>query len=290
MKRSFRSIRFILLVGLAGAAPSSKHDVRLGDVVIGTQVLPYGFGKETVDGFQVIGDLKDAPHLLRSCGTQLKVQAARGLNIHQKIEQMARQSRVTDGRFQRPDEDTDRLYDADYAHCEGCDCLGSGEKAIPRRPRHKDHRVQIHLGTIASADQVMKNAKTRDRVAATQEALCFEMESAGLMGKFNCLPIRGICDYSDSHKNDHWHDYAAAAAAVCARELLGLIEPKQPSYQRSQTYPADPDQFMVGGFAEIERAIEGSMRFAHQLDTISRGSPRTQDSRREQGPEDCIIQ
>ncbi|BCS27706.1 uncharacterized protein APUU_60754S [Aspergillus puulaauensis] len=46
------------------------------------------------------------------------------------------------------------------------------------------------------------------------------MESAGLMAGFPCLPIRGICDYSDSHKNKQWQGYAAAIAAVFALSLI----------------------------------------------------------------------
>jgi nucleoside phosphorylase len=34
--------------------------------------------------------------------------------------------------------------------------------------------------------------------------LCFEMEAAGLINRFLCLVIRGICDYSDTHKNKEW--------------------------------------------------------------------------------------
>lgn len=40
-----------------------------------------------------------------------------------------------------------------------------------------------------------------------------------------CLPIRGICDYSDSHKNKDWQGYAAATAAAYARELLEVLPP-----------------------------------------------------------------
>ncbi|KAM7186285.1 hypothetical protein V8F33_011881 [Rhypophila sp. PSN 637] len=40
-----------------------------------------------------------------------------------------------------------------------------------------------------------------------------------------CLVIRGICDYADSHKNEEWQGYAAMAAAVYAKELLGTIVP-----------------------------------------------------------------
>src|SRR4029077_6880907 len=55
------------------------------------------------------------------------------------------------------------------------------------------------------------------------DILCFEMEAAGLMDSFPCLVIRGICDYSDSHKNKQWREYAAATAAAYAKELLSVI-------------------------------------------------------------------
>jgi nucleoside phosphorylase len=53
--------------------------------------------------------------------------------------------------------------------------------------------------------------------------LCFEMEAAGIMQAFPCLVIRGICDFSDSHKNDIWQPYAAASAAAYTKELLYSI-------------------------------------------------------------------
>jgi hypothetical protein len=53
------------------------------------------------------------------------------------------------------------------------------------------------------------------------------MEAAGLMDNFPCLVIRGICDYSDTHKKKNWQPYAAATAAAYAKELLGVIAPVQ---------------------------------------------------------------
>lgn len=47
------------------------------------------------------------------------------------------------------------------------------------------------------------------------------------MNNFPCLVIRGTCDYSDSHKNDNWHKYAALTAAAYARELLIVLKPKK---------------------------------------------------------------
>ncbi|KAL6850732.1 hypothetical protein ACO1O0_007857 [Amphichorda felina] len=45
------------------------------------------------------------------------------------------------------------------------------------------------------------------------------MKAAGLMDALACLPIRGICDYSDSHKSKEWKKYAAATAAAYAKAL-----------------------------------------------------------------------
>jgi nucleoside phosphorylase len=69
----------------------------------------------------------------------------------------------------------------------------------------------------------MKDALVRDKLAAEKDVLCFEMEAAGLMNHFPCLVIRGICDYSDSHKNKEWQGYAAMAAASYAKDLLCRI-------------------------------------------------------------------
>jgi hypothetical protein len=51
------------------------------------------------------------------------------------------------------------------------------------------------------------------------------MESAALMNLFPCLVVRGICDYSDSHKNKRWQGYAAMTAAAYTKDLLRQISP-----------------------------------------------------------------
>jgi nucleoside phosphorylase len=73
----------------------------------------------------------------------------------------------------------------------------------------------------------MKDALVRDRLAAEMGILCFEMEAAGLMNHFPCLVIRGICDYSDSHKSEEWQGYAAMAAAAYTKDLLCRIVPNR---------------------------------------------------------------
>ncbi|KAK6506303.1 hypothetical protein TWF506_011220 [Arthrobotrys conoides] len=87
----------------------------------------------------------------------------------------------------------------------------------------------IHYGLIASGNQVMKHGITRDQLSRDKNILCFEMEAAGIMDEIPSLIIRGICDYSDNHKNKSWQPYAALVAAAYARELLiQLPQPPPP--------------------------------------------------------------
>ena len=69
----------------------------------------------------------------------------------------------------------------------------------------------------------MRHGITRERIRKKYGVFCFEMEAAGLMNDFPCLVIRGICDYSDTHKHKIWQRYAAATAAAYAKELLGVV-------------------------------------------------------------------
>jgi len=73
----------------------------------------------------------------------------------------------------------------------------------------------------------MRDALVRDTLAAEKDVLCFEIEAAGLMNQFPCLVIRGVCDYSDSHKNKEWQGYAAMAAAAYTKDLLYRIPPNK---------------------------------------------------------------
>ncbi|KAJ5531400.1 hypothetical protein N7527_004793 [Penicillium freii] len=68
------------------------------------------------------------------------------------------------------------------------------------RDEEEDDLV-IHYGLIASANQLIKDARTRDKLAAEKGVLCFEIEVAGLMNHFPCLVIYSVCDYADTYKN-----------------------------------------------------------------------------------------
>ncbi|GAB1310132.1 NACHT domain-containing protein [Madurella fahalii] len=105
--------------------------------------------------------------------------------------------------------------------CRFCDPT----KVVNRKPRDR----RVHYGLIASGNQVIKDAKSRDKLDKDLggNVLCIEMEAAGIVNSFPCLVIRGICDYSDSHKNRAWQEHAAAVAAAFAKELLGIVQPSE---------------------------------------------------------------
>jgi nucleoside phosphorylase len=128
---------------------------------------------------------------------------------------------------------SDKLYRSDIVHqdpLQKCsEICGNGPDHLVARPERgeEDDDPAIHYGLIASANQLMKDAHIRDKLAAEKGVLCFEMEAAGLMNHFPCLVIRGICDYADSHKNKEWQGYAAMVAAAYAKDLLKRIPPNK---------------------------------------------------------------
>jgi hypothetical protein len=68
------------------------------------------------------------------------------------------------------------------------------------------------------------------------------MEAAGLMDHFPCVIIQGICNYSDTHKNDIWQGCAAAMAAY-AKELLDVIPAAELSFIHDTILTVKPGKF-----------------------------------------------
>ncbi|KAK8252152.1 hypothetical protein IWZ00DRAFT_488577 [Phyllosticta capitalensis] len=220
---TFVNVRIGLMVGIGGGAPTPEHDIRLGDIVVSSQsdgrgggVFQYDFGKTVQDQeFQNTRFLNQPPTLLRA--------AVAGLRSRYRA----------DGNSL--DEDIDAILEkkaAEYTHRSGssADCAetcGTDDENLVSRPDRtsRDDDPVVHYGVIASANQLMKDATIRDKLARERNVLCFEMEAAGLMNHFPCLIIRGICDYSDSHKNKVWQGYASMAAAAYAKALLSRIRP-----------------------------------------------------------------
>lgn len=230
MRSRFKSLRFSLLVGTGGDVPSDKADVRLGDVVISQPVnqhggvVNYDFGKDILDGFIRTGSLKEPPTILLNALSLLKSSRRRGRsNFATYLSKIT--SRLPD--FARDKAGPDILLKPGYNHVGGDTCEKCSSDEQEKRPPRKDQElVQVHYGTIASGNRVMRDGEKSDITSGNLGGvLCFEMEAAGLMNDFPfpCLVIQDICDYADSHKNKKWQLYAAAIAAACAKEVLSLI-------------------------------------------------------------------
>ncbi|KAG8420576.1 hypothetical protein J3459_010938 [Metarhizium acridum] len=220
LRRTFPSIRLGLMVGVRGGAPGMA-DIRLGDVVVGTRVMQYDLGKTVGEGqFEGTATWR-IPH--QSLGTAVSILRSKHELEPSRIPHILGEKLERQPDFLRP-RLRDRLFSATYNHqvptgsCDECD----PSKLVPRSTRISGDPV-IHYGGIASANQVMKSGAVRDNVARRLDVKCFEMETSGLMDTFSCLPIRGISDYSDSHKSDEWQRYAAAVAAAYARELIEAL-------------------------------------------------------------------
>jgi nucleoside phosphorylase len=213
MKHSF-PIKLGLMVGIGGGVPSQIPDVRLGDVVVslplGTHggVIQYDLGKMESDGFRRKGHLDKPPKALLGAVTSLRATHERKDPLFPGYLSAISENRRMALKYGFQGSENDELFE--------------NNQHLVREPR-ADNSPQVFYGTIGSGDLVMKNSDERDRLAADDKIICFEMEAAGLMNDFPCLVIRGISDYADSRKIDRWQPYAAATAAAYAKELLSVV-------------------------------------------------------------------
>ncbi|KAL3440940.1 hypothetical protein BJX65DRAFT_316041 [Aspergillus insuetus] len=241
LQATFPHLSFALMVGIGGGVPNNNEgvDLRLGDVVVSTPsttssgVIQYDYGK-AVDGHLLpTGVLNKPPSFLLTAVSKLESNALLGTRpVAALISKVLEDYPDMNDQFSRPAEDW-QFY-SKYRHrrssngtsksdsrVRDCSASDPGER-VARLPRNSDEPL-IHHGVIASGNQVIKDAKKRDYLARELGVLCFEMEAAGLMDQLPSLVIRGISDYCDSHKNDHWQGYAALVASAYAKVLLAEV-------------------------------------------------------------------
>ncbi|KAL7943717.1 nucleoside phosphorylase domain-containing protein [Trichoderma barbatum] len=145
MMRTFHYLRFVLMVGIGGGAPTSEHDIRLGDVVVSVPNQSIGGGCS----------MKRRHEYPAQYG---------GVDEHLKRFD-------NDPRFRRPK--LDQLFRSDSKHlggktCTGCDLNG----LVARQPRTLPRAIDVFYGTIASSNSVIKDPKQRDSYAHDPEGIC----------------------------------------------------------------------------------------------------------------------
>ncbi|KAL0939736.1 phosphorylase superfamily protein [Colletotrichum truncatum] len=196
---------------------------------------------------------KDIRSLLATTQTNLvreRLQLAASLFLDQIQKKAAKKRRSA--KYKRPPSSEDKLFKPKYVHmhhertdcgcglqvCEtarasSCDELHCDIAELERRERLDEmdelerngtggdsQEFEIHIGSIASGDTVMKSGADRDRIAQELNVIAFEMEGAGVWDEVPCIVVKGVCDYADSHKNKKWQTYAAATAASVMKALL----------------------------------------------------------------------
>ncbi|EED13534.1 kinesin, putative [Talaromyces stipitatus ATCC 10500] len=287
---SFTGIKLTLLVGICGGVPyaSDGMEIVLGDIIIGDSVIEYDFGRQYPHGFERKSSNKEAlgsPNQqiqsflnrlrTRRMKDQVQRQTAQYLKILQEME---------GNEWNYPGVSQDRLFRASYRHkhykqqytieciCADChsssdpvceqalkgDCkkVGCGGEVIQRSRLNTDSpRPLIHIGTIASANSVLKSGEHRDQLAEKEGVIGFEMEAAGVWDILPCVIIKGVCDYADSHKNKAWQNYAAATAASCTKTFLeywitGLQQERLP-FERDEKFVGREDITM-----SIDKAVQ----------------------------------
>ncbi|KAF2228899.1 purine and uridine phosphorylase [Viridothelium virens] len=224
---TFPAIRFGLMVGIGGGVPSKEADIRLGDVVVSqpgkgySGVVQYNLEKSTLNSrFKCTGLLDSPPPILLTATAKLRSIQKQGRGS--LLPHLLKLSNLD--RFTYNKAGSDVLFEAEYTHIGGDNCVSCAATRQIQREERKNTTPMVHYGIIASGTQVIRNGAIRDQISSEfGEVLCFEMEAAGLTNNFPCLMIRGVCDYADSHKDKRWQAYAAGTAAAYAKELFLAI-------------------------------------------------------------------
>jgi len=253
MLESFKSIRFSLMVGIGGGAPNTKNNIVMGDIVVSkpTATRPglmlYKFQSSNDYQFTSTKALEKPSNLLLTAAGKAETNSILG---ESQIPRYISDAVSTDSEtFANPGPDEDVLFDSAYEHvitgsaengCNHCD-----PNRILSRPRRENQDPKVHYGLIASANLWRSSKVIMDKLAHQHGILCFETEAAGFLDTNQCLIIRGVCDYADSHRSKLWHGYAAVAAAAYAKEIL-LLVPTAPK-AAALTVDQASDTIMLAG-------------------------------------------
>ncbi|KAF2002629.1 purine and uridine phosphorylase, partial [Amniculicola lignicola CBS 123094] len=241
LRREYKRITLVFVVGVCGGIPHYTHsvgqkvDVLLGDVVVSHQILAHDLRKQHHDHFT----LQEDPYPLRKLSRKVEnFVEKRGVGKDYKLFK-DHVTKIMDetAKTLEPDSqvspqylgaDHDTLFEYDYNHPGGDDCSDCDPKKVVHRDRLGNSSIapEIHFGTVASGNMVMKSGKDRDYLALIAKKykakiVGFEMEGAGVDNQvLDVIVVKGVCDYADSHKNKDWQPYAAFVGAATFKALV----------------------------------------------------------------------
>ncbi|EPS37718.1 hypothetical protein H072_8571 [Dactylellina haptotyla CBS 200.50] len=240
----FPSIRIIIVLGIGSGIPDH---VRLGDAVIGTDIVPLKL-EEEADDTQLAHTSVNRPDSLRNAIAALKAKGAQ--DIYNRYEYLF-QASISDWPIlpQAYDRLTKSLsdirFESDVSHvhsfasdsvppCDQCDQSKATPMVISSIPGY-------HHGRIGSVKEPVRSGRDRDKYYSNiipgfhPDLMCLESKSIDLWHsegtpsrwklKYDIplLLVEGISDYGDSH-NKGWEGPAAVSAATYVNSLLLELE------------------------------------------------------------------
>ncbi|KAM3538275.1 hypothetical protein ARSEF1564_008806 [Beauveria bassiana] len=222
LRLSFPEVKLALLIGVCGGMPKiDGRDVFLGDVVISRTLIQFDYGRQYPGHFTVKKTVDD------SLGRANKEIRSLLANIEMEFGRMIKDRLYLPSYSHRHQSSCDSCRSESNPTCElatkaSCEDLGCNDIYLVKRERPDDdgNEPALFIGRLGSGNTVMKSGEDRDRIAAEHGIIAFEMEGTGIWDEIPCIVVKAICDFSDSHKNKAWQDYAAATAAAVGRALL----------------------------------------------------------------------
>ncbi|KAF9882693.1 hypothetical protein FE257_005520 [Aspergillus nanangensis] len=269
LRSSFENINLALLVGVCGGVPEGAYSsIFLGDIVISESITNYDYGRRLPDGF-----VSKEPAWTPNFRVTSFLRLLRGWKGRRDLERRMRHHHDVlqgrDNKYGQPQTRRDRLFASSYRHkhyhpqsCIACstdqpckeaqdstcnELKCDPDQCIKRsRPNPSklsledlDQQINIHFGGVASGDTVMKSGEDRDITAKQHDAIAFEMEGAGVYPSLQCIIVKGVCDYADSHKEKSWQPFAAGIAAACMKAMLEQLD-TSPGTVHPESYRISP--------------------------------------------------
>ncbi|TKA37928.1 hypothetical protein B0A54_10530 [Friedmanniomyces endolithicus] len=196
LRSSLPRIRIGLLVGIGAGVPGEKppadgtvaiqRDIRLGDVVVSNPdganggVVQYDFIKAK-KLIELKGFLNSPPQALRNALAALQAEhELEDSKITEYVAESLRKHPKAATPYSRPAADTDRLFKSTYSHTGGDTCQSCSQAEQVGRPSRE--APEIHYGTIASGNTLVKDAQYRDEIKyAALAAAAFAKEFLGIV-------------------------------------------------------------------------------------------------------------
>ncbi|CCF34362.1 hypothetical protein CH063_06373, partial [Colletotrichum higginsianum] len=253
-------IELAVLAGICGGVPSpgSDNEILLGDVIISKKLVERDLSRPHLHVYTKEDTTQDfAGQPNKMIGSLLAIFSTKlgRRDLQNRTTTILGELQWPNQIYTRPAAE-DTLFESDYLHrhrnssscgcgkatvcdianrtsCKELEC-DVGRQVSRRRLESRKRQEEpgkgetithtsgpwIHIGSMVSGDTVITTGEYRDQIAREHGIIAFEFGSTRICGVIPSILVKGVCDYADSHKNNEWQNFAAAAAASATKALL----------------------------------------------------------------------